>query len=303
MRRLLIIGCGDVALRMLPLVRDRYRIYALSHSPERLAGLRALGVTPILGDLDRAATLAPLAGLATDVVHAAPPQLRGTRDLRTARLIAALGKGQSLPQQLVYISTSGVYGDCAGAVIDETRPVRPTTERAQRRVDAEQRLRHWGARTGVRISLLRAPGIYAADRLPVERLSKGTPALADAEDSYVNHIHADDLARLVVAALHRATPNRTYNAVDDVPQKMGEYFDLVADTFGLPRPPRIPRAEAARVIPAPLLSFMNESRRITNRRIKMELRCRLQYPTVHDGLAAALAARGAGDDGRRGVRA
>jgi nucleoside-diphosphate-sugar epimerase len=298
MRRLLIIGCGDVAMRMLPLVRARYRLYALSHSPERFARLRALGVTPILGDLDRAATLVPLAGLATDVVHAAPPQLRGTRDLRTARLIAALGRGQSLPQHMVYISTSGVYGDCAGAMIDETRPVRPATERAQRRVDAERRLRQWGARTGVKVSILRAPGIYAADRLPVERLSRGTPALADAEDSYVNHIHADDLARLVVAALHRATPNRSYNAVDDVPQKMGEYFDLVADTFGLPRPPRIPRAEAARVIPAPLLSFMNESRRLSNHRIKAELRCPLRYPTVHEGLAAALAA-GADGESRR----
>lgn len=292
MRRLLIIGCGDVALRMLPLVRDRYRLYALSHSPERYARLRELGVIPVPGDLDRAATLAPLAGLATDIVHAAPPPPRGDRDLRTARLLAALGKGESLPQQLVYISTSGVYGDCAGAFIDETRPVRPGTGRALRRVDAEAQLRRWGARTGVRIAILRAPGIYAADRLPVARLEKGTPALDAAEDSYVNHIHADDLARLVVAALRRATPNRSYNAVDDVPQKMGDYFDLVADTFGLPRPPRIPRAEAARIIPAPLLSFMNESRRLSNRRIKAELRCRLRYPTVHDGLAAAAAEHG-----------
>lgn len=288
MRRLLIIGCGDVAVRMLPLVRDRYRVYALSHTPARFSQLRELGVIPIPGDLDDAATLGSLAGLATDVVHAAPPQPRGQRDLRTARLIAALAKGESLPQQLVYISTSGVYGDCAGALIDETRPVRPATERARRRVDAENRLRQWGGRAGVRISILRAPGIYAADRLPVDRLAKGTPALTDADDSYVNHIHAEDLARMVVAALHRATPNRSYNAVDDVPQKMGEYFDLVADAFGLPRPPRVNRVDAARIIPAPLLSFMNESRRISNHRIKSELRFRLRYPTVHEGIADAV---------------
>jgi len=291
MRRLLIIGCGDVAMRMLPFVRDRYRIYALSHTPARFERLRELGVIPIHGDLDRADTLAPMAGLATDIVHSAPPQPRGQRDLRTARLIAALAKGESLPQQLVYISTSGVYGDCAGAMIDETRPLRPHTERAQRRVDAERQLRQWGARAGVRVSILRAPGIYAADRLPVERLAKGTPALRDADDAYVNHVHADDLARMVVAALHRATPNRSYNAVDDVPQKMGEYFDLVADSFGLPRPPRIALSDAAREIPAQLLSFMNESRRMSNRRIKAELRYHLQYPTVHDGIAAALAQR------------
>jgi nucleoside-diphosphate-sugar epimerase len=291
MRRLLIIGCGDVAMRMLPLVRDRYRIYALSHSPDRFARMRESGVVPILGDLDRAATLAPLAGLATDVVHTAPPQPRGKRDLRTARLIAALAKGESLPQHLVYISTSGVYGDCAGEYVDETRPVRPHTERALRRVDAERQLRQWGARAGVRVSILRAPGIYAADRLPVERLAKGTPALREADDAYVNHVHADDLARMIVAALHRATPNRSYNAVDNVPQKMGEYFDLVADTFGLPRPPRVARADAAASIPGPLLSFMNESRRLSNERIKAELRFRLHYPTVQDGIAAALAAQ------------
>lgn len=291
MRRLLIIGCGDVAMRMLPLVRDRYRIYALSHTPERFGRLRELGVIPILGDLDHADSLAPLAGLATDVVHSAPPQPRGHRDLRTARLIAALAKGESLPQQLVYISTSGVYGDCAGQYVDETHPVRPLTERAQRRVDAERQLRHWGGRAGVRVSILRAPGIYAADRLPIGRLAKGTPALRDADDAYVNHVHADDLARMVVAALHRGTANRSYNAADDVPQKMGAYFDLVADSFGLPRPPRIARAEAVHTMPAPLLSFMNESRRLSNRRIKAELRYRLQYPTVHDGIAAALAAQ------------
>jgi nucleoside-diphosphate-sugar epimerase len=291
MRRLLIIGCGDVAMRMLPLVRDRYRIYALSHSSDRFARMRESGVVPILGDLDRAATLAPLAGLATDVVHTAPPQPRGKRDLRTARLIAALAKGESLPQQLVYISTSGVYGDCAGEYVDETRPVRPHTERALRRVDAERQLRQWGARAGVRVSILRAPGIYAADRLPVERLAKGTPALRETDDAYVNHVHADDLARMIVAALHRATPNRSYNAADNVPQKMGEYFDLVADTFGLPRPPRVARADAAASIPGPLLTFMNESRRLSNERIKTELRFRLHYPTVQDGIAAALAAQ------------
>ncbi|HWI13215.1 MAG TPA: NAD-dependent epimerase/dehydratase family protein, partial [Burkholderiales bacterium] len=159
MRRLLIIGCGDVAMRMVPLVRDRYRIYALSHTPERFEQLRVLGVIPIHGDLDRADTLAPIAGLATDIVHSAPPQPRGPRDLRTARLIAALAKGESLPQHLVYISTSGVYGDCAGEIVDATRPLRPHTERAQRRVDAERKLRQWGARAGVRVSILRAPGI------------------------------------------------------------------------------------------------------------------------------------------------
>jgi nucleoside-diphosphate-sugar epimerase len=290
-RRLLIIGCGDVALRMLPLVRGRCVLYALARDRNRFPELRALGLKPVWGDLDRPDTLAALAGLAQGVVHFAPPPRDGVHDTRTAHLIAALARAKSLPQHLVYLSTSGVYGDCAGELVSETRPLRPQTERAQRRADAEDRLRAWGARSGVRVTLVRVPGIYAADRLPLERLRRGTPALAAQEDAFVNHVHADDLARIVVAALRRGQPNRSYNAVDDVPQRMGEYFDVVADSFDLPRPRRIARAEAERTLPRELYSFMNESRRLVNARMKRELRVKLRYPSVHDGLAAARAER------------
>jgi nucleoside-diphosphate-sugar epimerase len=292
MRRLLIVGCGDVGLRLIPLARARYRVYALIRDPAQGAVLRALGVVPVIGDLDKPQTLSSIAGIAHDVVHLAPPPASGATDTRTAHLIAALGKNSgrnknnrsSLPQHFIYISTSGVYGDCAGAVVPETRPAHPQTARAQRRVDAERRLRAWGVRCGVPVSILRVPGIYAADRLPLARLQRGTPALLDEDDSFVNHVHADDLARMVIAALHYASPGRAYNAVDDLPQKMGEYFDLVADRHGLKRPPRIARVDAARVIPENMLSFMSESRRLTNHRLKHELRFRLRYPSVHDGI-------------------
>jgi nucleoside-diphosphate-sugar epimerase len=293
MRRLLIIGCGDVGLRLIALARARYRVYALTRNAAQCAALRAVGVTPVVGDLDKPQSLSAIAGIAHDVVHLAPPPSHGVTDTRTAHLIAALVNGRksknnsgSLPQHFVYISTSGVYGDCAGEVVLETRAPRPQTARAQRRVDAERRLRAWGARSGVRVSILRVPGIYAADRLPLARLQRGTPALRDDEDSYVNHIHADDLARMVIAALAHALPGRTYNAADDLPQKMGEYFDLVADRYGLRRPPRIARSEAMRMIPENLLSFMTESRRLSNQRIKRELRFRLCYPSVHEGISA-----------------
>jgi nucleoside-diphosphate-sugar epimerase len=288
MRRLLIIGCGDVALRAVPQLCNRYRIYALTHSRERAPLLRAHGVVPIAGDLDDAASLDCLAGITHDVLHCAPPPHRGTRDTRTAHLIAALAKGESLPQQLVYISTSGVYGDCAGEFVDETRAPRPQTARAQRRVDAERQLREWGRRSRVRVAILRAPGIYSEQRLPLERLQARTPALNAEEDAYTNHIHAEDLARMAVAALRFAHSGRAYNASDDSWLKMGDYFDLVADRFGLPRPQRVSRAEAGRRISPGMLSFMNESRRLSNRRIKRELRLKLRYPTVHDGIAAAL---------------
>jgi len=262
-------------------------VYALARDPRRFPLLRALGVTPVRGDLDRPGSLAPLAGLAQDVVHLAPPPERGARDTRTAHLVAAIAKGGSLPQHFVYISTSGVYGDCGGALVAETRPPRPQSERARRRADAERQLREWGRRSGVRVSILRVPGIYAGDRLPLARLTRGTPALKPDEDVYVNHVHADDLARIVVAALQRGAPGRAYNAADDAPIRMGDYFDLVAERFGLPRPPRITRADADRLVAENLRSFMNESRRLVNRRLKRELRMTLRYPSVREGVAAA----------------
>lgn len=291
MKRLLIIGCGDVGQRLIPLALARYRVYALTRDRAQCAALRALGVTPVIGDLDKPQSLSTIAGIAHDIVHLAPPPSQGVSDTRTAHLIAALMNRRrksnlqgSLPQHFVYISTSGVYGDCGGEVVSETRPARPQTARALRRRDAERRVRAWGVRSGVPVSILRVPGIYAADRLPLARLARGTPALHDAEDSFVNHVHADDLARMVIAALNYATPGRAYNAVDDMPQKMGDYFDLVADRHGLTRPPRIARSEAKRLIPENQLSFMRESRRLSNHRIKQELRFRFRYPSVHEGI-------------------
>jgi len=202
-------------------------------------------------------------------------------------LLAALMQRASLPRRLVYISTTGVYGDCAGAWLDETRPLRPASARAVRRVAAENRLRRFGCRSGCRVSVLRAPGIYDADaRLPLARLRKGEPVLAPEDDVFTNHIHADDLARLLALALFRGRPNRVYNASDDSQLRMGEYFDLVADAVGLPRPPRLPRADLSERLSALTLSFMSESRRLDNGRIKRELRARLLFPCVADALAA-----------------
>ena len=287
MQKLLIVGCGDVARRTLPRLLGHYRVFALLRDPAQFADWRARGARPLLADLDRAQSLQRISGLADVVLHFAPPPENGKQDSRTRRLLAALARGKSLPQRLVYISTSGVYGDCAGALIDETRPLRPATARAQRRADAESELRRFGARHGVRVAILRAPGIYAAERLPIERLKRGVKALRDEDDVFTNHIHADDLALLACAALRRGRANRCYNASDDSQLKMGEYFDLVADRFGLPRAPRISRSAAANEMSPLQLSFMSESRRLDNRRIKRELRAQLRYPQVADGIDEA----------------
>jgi nucleoside-diphosphate-sugar epimerase len=289
---LLIAGCGDVAFRAAPLLQAHYRLLGLYRRPENRASLRLRGITPVFGDLDIPGSLSKLSGLAHAVLHLAPPPNLGQHDTRTANLLAALTrkrrpkiKAAMLPQRLVYISTSGVYGDCEGRLIDETHVLNPQTGRAIRRVDAERQLRSWGLRTGVSVSILRVPGIYAGDRLPLARLRAGTPALVPDEDSFTNHIHADDLARIVLAALRLARPGRVYHACDDSHLKMGEYFDLIADWFGLPRPPRIPRAQAEEQISPGMLSFMRESRRLTNTRLKHELHVDLRYPTVRDFFA------------------
>ncbi|HEX8874012.1 MAG TPA: SDR family oxidoreductase [Nitrosospira sp.] len=289
-RTLLIAGCGDIALRAAPLLRTHYRLLGLCRRPENRTALRLHDITPVYGDLDTPDSLDKVSGVAHAVLHLAPPPDHGQQDSRTANLLAALAKRSKtkaamLPQRLVYISTSGVYGDCQGALINETRVINPQNERARRRADAEQRVRGWGRRNGVSVSILRVPGIYAFDRLPLARLRGGCATMIPEEDSYTNHIHADDLARIIVAALRHARPGRIYHACDDSSLKMGAYFDLVADRFGLPRPQRIARAQAGERISPGMLSFMRESRRLMNSRMKNELRVNLRYPTVAECLA------------------
>ena len=286
MKQILIAGCGDIALRVARLLKTRCRLYGLARRVEHFAGLRAAGIIPVPGDLDDIRSLSRIAGLADAILHFAPPAAESAGDTRTRNLLAALSHGR-LPKRLIYISTSGVYGDCGGALVSETHPLHPQTARAQLRMDAEQKIRAWANRNHVNASILRAPGIYAADRLPQERLRAGAPAITHEEDSHTSHIHADDLARIVVAAMRHARPNRVYHASDDSKMKMGDYFDAVADACDLPRPPRLPRAEAAHSVSPMLWSFMNESRRLANKRMKKELKVRLRYPTVADALASS----------------
>ncbi len=276
-------------MRAIPLLQKNFHLYALVRDPDKRARLRALGVEPLLGDLDYRSSLDRVAGLADAVLHLAPPPNMGSHDTRTRNLLSALSQGRGrrrkLPRRLVYISTSGVYGDCGGGWVSETSLLKSTSPRSQRREDAERQIRDWAKRNQVNASILRVPGIYAADRLPLSRLQQGTPVIISSEDSYTNHIHADDLARICLAALQRGKACRVYHASDDSLLKMGEYFDEVADAVGLPRVPRISRADAQHVLSEMMLSFVNESRRLTNQRMKRELKVKLGFPTVADLLA------------------
>lgn len=290
--RVLIIGCGDVGQRV---VRElghgrRVQVLALTSTPERRTVLREQGVRPLTGNLDDPASLARLAGIATRVIHLAPPPSQDLvdwrRDPRTRALLRALAM-RSSPATLVYGSTSGVYGDRQGQWVNESSSVTPQTPRAWRRADAEQQVHWFGRRHAVRTAVLRIPGIYAPDRVggtPRDRLLRGTPVLRAEDDVYTNHIHADDLARACARAVWMARPQRNLHISDDSQLRMGDYFDLAADLYGLPRPPRIARDAASSQLPLMLLSFMSESRRLVNERMKSELRLRLRYPTVMQGL-------------------
>lgn len=286
--RLLIIGCGDVGQRVLRELGGRLRVRVLTSSPGRVTALRELGVTPLVGSLDAPASLARLAGLASRVLHLAPPPSSGTQDPRTAALLAALAR-RGGPRSLVYGSTTGVYGDAGGAFFDETRAVAPQSDRARRRVDAERRLRAFGRRRalvrsgggGTAVGILRIPGIYAVGREggdPRDRVRRGAPVLAREHDVHTNHVHADDLARACLLVLWRIRPQRVLHVCDDTQRPMGDHFDLVADLSGLPRPPRLPRDELRAQVSPMQWSFLCESRRLSNVRMKQELGLVLRHP-------------------------
>ena len=284
--RILIIGCGDVGVRLARLMTPHCRVLALTSTPARQAALRAQGVVPLLGNLDEARSLGRLAGLADRVVHLAPPPSGGDSDPRTVNLLRALARRGQV-RSLVYGSTTGVYGDAQGQWVDETRSLAPQTDRARRRVAAERAVRQ--GEGGTRGCVLRIPGIYALDREggdPRDRVRRGAPVLQPADDVYTNHIHADDLARACWLAAWRGRPSRVVQVCDDQTVPMGDYFDLVADLAGLARPLRLSRAEATRQLSPMQMSFLSESRRLRNQRLKTELRLQLRYPTVREAFAA-----------------
>ena len=295
-KRLLIVGCGACGLQIVQQKARHWRIFATTTQASNRESLLAAGATPLQVDLD----LPPnrrrrWTALAAALIMLVPPPRTGDQDARTRRL-AHLLRRQTRPivaprarptrQRLIYISTSGVYGNADGRWIDETQPLRPQSDRAKRRIDAENVLRRLGKTPRWSVGILRAPGIYGPDRLPLKRLAAATPCINDDEDSYSNHISEVDLARGALMALHRGRNQRVFNANDDQPMKIGAYFDAVADACGLPRPPRAPRQAVQQALTPLQWSFLQESRRLCNRRLRKELRMTLRYPSVHDALAS-----------------
>ncbi len=286
--RALIAGCGDIGLRVADRLHAmRREVTGILRDSQKLASLRARGAHALLQDLDHPSSTGdwPL------VFWFAPPPAQGATD---TRLRAWLSAQQGSIGRVVYISTSGVYGDCQGRWIDEDEPLKPQTPRAHRRVDAERALAAWSARTGAEVVILRVPGIYGPGRLPEDRLRRGLPVLRPERSPWSNRVHADDLADAAVHAAAYGQPGRAYNVSDGQPTTMADYFSRCAVLLGLPPPPQVDLEEAQQVFTPAMWSFMEESKRLRTDRLRDELRFAPRYVDLEAGLPACLGTGGAG---------
>ncbi len=290
---MLVVGCGYVGRRVARLLQaEGHDVAAVVRGSASVARLGALGVHAWAADLDSIAGGGSPALPVDDcpVFYFVPPPGEGREDGRLRAWLNARETG--VPGRVVYISTTGVYGDCGGDWVEEDRPLNPTADRAWRRRDAEQALLSWSEASGVEVVILRVAGIYGPGRLPLARIRSGAPIVRRDEAPYTNRIHVEDLASLCVAAMRHGLPGRVYHACDGRPGNMTDYFHQVADAAGLPRLPEIPLAEAEGRLSPGLLSYLCESRRLGNRRAREELGVTFRFPDLDAGLADCFQRRG-----------
>ncbi len=299
----LIVGCGDIGMRIARLVQQAGgQICGLARSADSGTRLRTAGIAPVIGDLDDVATLAGLPAGGKLVYYLAPPPAGGSLDSRMRHFCQALGPPQ-LPIKVVYMSTSGVYGDCGGQLVTEATPLNPQTSRARRRADAEAVVQAWGRQHGVPVVILRVTGIYGPGRLPLARIQQGHPVLREQDAPLTNRIHADDLAVICIKAAQRAGDGDLFNVSDGQPGTMTQYFNTICDMLGFPHLPQVGMDEARRVMNPMMLSYLSESRRMDNSRMLKELGVTLLYPDLESGLRNVVAHLGEPGMGYLGSKA
>lgn len=284
MKSVFIVGCGDIGERIAALcAKKNWPVSGLVRSEVSVSRLQQAGITPVRADLADGQSRANLPTTGATIIYLVPPPAEGDTDPLIRRFLADL-PGDQLPERLVLLSTTAVYGDCQGEWIDETHPVNPQTARGQRRLDAEQAVRAWSEKTGAPIVILRVGGIYGPGRLPIARIEQGLPILKEAESPFTNRIHQDDLAQICVAAAERGKAGEVYNVSDGQPSTMSRYFKDIARVYGLPMPPEVNLEEAQKVMSAGMLSYLKESRRLYNRKLVEGLGVVLRYPDLEFGL-------------------
>ena len=285
----LIVGCGDIGVRVARLIRARGGLVTtVSRSYSNEARLEEFGLKVVPGNLDDLSALDKLDTAGKLVFYLAPPPGGGLLDTRMRNFCEVVGKGRA-PAKVVYVSTSGVYGDCGGEWVTEETPINPQTSRAQRRADAEATLQAWGKGHNVPVVILRVTGIYGPGRLPMARVQQGHPILLEDESPPTNRIHADDLAQVCIRAAEKAVDGDIFNVSDGQPGTMTQYFNAASDLLGLPRLPQINMEEAKQVMNPMMLSYLTETRRMDNRKMVEQLGVTLDYPDLESGLKNVVA--------------
>jgi len=283
-KNILIVGCGDIGERVAGLCgKKAWSVTGLVRSSASIIRLKQAGVDAYQMDLDRKKNRPALPLKKSVVLYLAPPPNEGDTDPLIRQFLAAIASN-ALPEKIVLLSTTAVYGNCQGDWITEAHKANPQTSRGLRRLDAEQAVQKWSERTGVPMVLLRVGGIYGAGRLPIESIKKGTPILHEADSPFTNRIHQDDLAQVCIAAIERGRVGEVYNISDGQPSTMSRYFKDIAQVFDLPQPPEVSLEEAEKVMSAGMLSYLKESRRIDNGKMLEELGVVLRYADLAAGL-------------------
>ena len=286
-KQILIIGCGDIGLRVAKIWKNAAKtVFAVARSESSIDLFRQQHIHACQADLDNPESLHNLPTRQSLLYYFASPPAHGQQDSRMENFLNSLA-ADNLPRQLIYISTSGVYGDQHGELINEKTPVNPQADRAKRRYHAETQLQQWSEQSHVPITILRVGGIYGPGRLPLQRLKDQIPMLHENLSPQTNRIHADDLAQVCVAAATMGKQeNRIeiYNVSDGTNSNMTEYFNTIADFCNLPRPPLVDWDEAEKTISKGMLSYLKESRRMDNSKMINQLKIKLKYPTLKDGL-------------------
>lgn len=284
---ILIVGCGYVGRRLARRLAGAHRVVGVVRSTRSAALLEQLGIDALTLDLDRPlpANAVPCEPTPAAIFYLAPPAPSGTNDERLQRWLRAVS---APPQVFVYLSTTGVYGHTSGALVDERAPLRPGTDRARRRVSAEDLVRAWCTGHGVRRVVLRAPGIYGPARLGLERLARREPVVRLEDAGVTNRIHVDDLVEACVRGLQNPEACGVYNVTDGNASSSTEFLLKVAALAGLPAPPQVSMETAQLTFGAERLSFINESRQVSNQRMLHQLGVRLRYADLEEGIRASL---------------
>jgi len=282
----LLVGCGYTGARLARRLAARGPVFGWVRSSASAEALRASGLLAQVVDLDGGPAVDVPRDLAS-VVYLAPPPAEGEGDPRLLRFLEGLGGIR--PRVLVYLSTTGVYGNTGGLPVDEASPTLPGDSFSRRRLAAERLAASWCDAAGARCVILRVAGIYGPGRLPLARLRAGEPVLRPEDSGPGNRIHVDDLVTACEAALDRSVSGAV-NVADGDHRSIGAFMELVARLAGLPAPRRVTLEEARRELSPGMLAYVLASRRVMNRHLVEDLGVRPRDP--EDGVRESLAEMG-----------